>query len=179
MFEGCNYKMAAHTIAHRWALRRSFRRKVSLEEECDYSYGCSSNYLAGTDLESCSLSSPLASAVMAGSSDVSAVRFLHSVTRGTLVLKLHDWVLLQQGEVSVIGQITEMALVRRVSGFVGVRLWACGVQPHCQLHEDDDGMVRMRKDAQTGSVLVDFDTVAVIQMHCVDRAHRREFRYVF
>ena len=148
-------------------------------EECDYSYVCSSDYLAGMDLQSCSLRSPLVSAVMTGSNDVIAARFLHRVTRGTLQLQLHDWVLLQQGKVSVIGQLDEMALVRTASGSVRVRLWACGVQPHAQLMEDSDGMVRMRKDAKTSSVLVDFDTVAIIQMNCVDRTHDREFRYVF
>ena len=88
MFEGCNWKSPAASVAKRWLLRRSFRQSRGLLLE-EYSFETESELLVGDTLHSAALaSSPFLRAVMTETSPsiVSAVRYLSEFKMGSLEL---------------------------------------------------------------------------------------------
>ena len=181
MFENCNWKSPAFSVARMWALRRAFRRKRGLPEAGgggEYSFSCGTDELiVGPALRSAASTSPLIAAVMRGCPDVSAVRYLTELKVCSLHLEVQDWVLLRQESHTMAAQIAQMGLVR-IAGRTVVRRRCCGCLAG-KLLEDADGMMRVSKQGKFRSVLVDFERVAVSSLSCTDRGDHWEFRYIF
>ena len=104
MFEACNWKSPVYSVARLWAMRRSFIRKWGLgHPELDYDF--SSNLLLGEALTAAANKSAFATAVLQQCENVSALRFLSSVTRGVLALEVSEWLMVQTTDFTIIGQV--------------------------------------------------------------------------
>ena len=86
MFDNCNWKSPAHSVATRYLLRRAFRqsRGVLIEEQ---SFQTESELLVGDALHAAATTSPFLRALMMETEcDMSAVRYLTELKMGSLEL---------------------------------------------------------------------------------------------
>ena len=182
MFESSNWHAPASSVALMWMLRRLHVRKSTLNDEDsgEYSFNFESNQLLeGPQLLSAFGSSPLLGAVTKKRTDVSAARYLAEIKICSLTLERQDWVLLREGVITMIGQISQMAVVRSSYGRTDVYLWCVKCHPASQLLEDQDAMMRIRAVKAVQTALVPLRSVAVSALSCTPREDHLEFRYVF
>ena len=161
-------------------LRRMYRRRLPTADGGEFSFDFNGNDLmVGPRLLAARSSSPLVAAVSAKHTDVCAARYLSQVQVCSLILQLHDWVLLRDGSMAVIAQISQMALVSRATGGTDVYLWCRNCHVGNDVLEDADSMMRIRNRISDDCVLVSLQKSAISALVCESRDDHLEFRYVF